>query len=192
VSAGSTESRFQRYQKNWRTHESPRTAEGSLIPVFRASRCLGRAFILFYGSALSCAPSYCVRCLSICVSNKTSEPGTIFSSSPLPPPLSLSLSSSLFLSLFALNQKGTRARARACICVCMYMYAGKRIFGRGTEGGGQDSKSDLPSGKMLCRIRFLLCARREIRFSSKVYFAVRRSGTSNILRADLHVANSHS
>jgi len=27
-------------------------------------------------------------------------------------------------------------------------------------------------------------ARREIRFSSKVYFAVRRSGTSNILRAD--------
>lgn len=37
-----------------------------------------RAFILFYGSALSCAPSYCVRWLSICVSNKTSEAGTIF------------------------------------------------------------------------------------------------------------------
>lgn len=36
------------------------------------------AFILFYGSAFSCAPSYCVRWLSICVSNKMSEAETIF------------------------------------------------------------------------------------------------------------------
>ena len=105
------------------------------------------AFILFYGSAFSCAPSYCVRCLSICVSNKMSEPETIFF------PLSFSLS--------ALNQKG---HAR--------IYAGKRIFGEGTKEGEKDSKSDLPSGKMLYRIRFLPHAQRGIRFSSKVYFAV--------------------
>jgi len=137
VSAGSTESRFQRYQKNWRTHESPRTAEGSLIPVFRASRCLGRAFILFYGSALSCAPSYCVRCLSICVSNKTSEPGTIFSSSPLPPPLSLSLSLLLSLSLsFCFKPKGD-ARARARVYLCMHVYVCRKEDFRPRDGRGR-------------------------------------------------------
>lgn len=44
--------------------------------ICEASR---HAFILFYGSAFSYAPSYCVRWLSICVSNKMSEPETIFS-----------------------------------------------------------------------------------------------------------------
>lgn len=106
-----------------------------------------RVFILFYGSAFSCVPSYCVRWLSICVSNKMSEPETIFS--PL----------SFFLS--ALNQKGHAYIRR------------KEDFRRRDERGSEkDSKSDLPSGKMLYRIRFLPRAQRGIRFSSKVYFAV--------------------
>lgn len=104
------------------------------------------AFILFYGSVFSCAPSYCVRWLSICVSNKMSEPGTIFSP--------------LFLSL-CFKPKGAR------------VYTSERGFSaKGRKGGEKDSKSDLPSGKMLYRIRFLPRAQRGIRFSSKVYFAV--------------------
>lgn len=90
ASAGSSKSGFRGIRKIG-ARESRGFQFNSRIPPFPVyARCLGRAFILFYGSALSCVPSYCVRCLSICVSNKTSEPETIFSS----------------LSLFALNQRG--------------------------------------------------------------------------------------
>lgn len=53
------------------------------------------------------------------------------------------------------------------------VYTQERGFSmEGRKGGEKDSKSDLPSGKMLYRIRFLPRAQRGIRFSSKVYFAV--------------------
>lgn len=71
--------RISQYQKI-AAHESRGFQFNSHIPLFYFSVYVAsrRAFILFYGGALSCAPSYCVSWLSIRVSNKTSEAETIF------------------------------------------------------------------------------------------------------------------
>lgn len=102
----------------------------SLILIFRSPPMysVSARYILFYGGALSCAPSYCLAACRSALRIKNVRARNDFS-------LSLCLSRTLFLSF---KLKGPR------------VYTPERGFSAVGHGEGRkDSKSDLPSGKML-------------------------------------------